>query len=118
MSPLTSSFHLPSASSTSGNRPIPLSVLTPDAMDPVHAAATGTPVPGGLSLRESFYLAEEIAATGRLAVLDIAEVNPLLGTPSEQKVTVSNAIDVTAKFYGSQRKGDVPPDYVIPRPQK
>ncbi|KAK3768538.1 hypothetical protein RRG08_015143 [Elysia crispata] len=101
----------------SGNRPIHLS-FDVDAMDPVHAAATGTPVPGGLSLRESFYLAEEIAATGRLAVLDIAEVNPLLGTPSEQKITVSNAIDVTAKFYGSQRKGDVPPDYVIPRPQK
>ncbi|GFS11477.1 arginase [Elysia marginata] len=100
----------------SGKRPIHVS-FDVDVMDPAHASATGTPVPGGLSLRESFYLAEEIAATGRLAVLDIAEVNPLLSNADGQKTTVANAVDVTAKFYGSKRQGDVPRDYVIPRPQ-
>lgn len=99
----------------SGTRPIHVS-FDVDAMDPTHASATGTPVPGGLSLRESFYIAEEIAATGRLAVLDIAEVNPLLSNVDGQQTTVANAIDVTAKFYGSKRQGDVPRDYVIPRP--
>ncbi|GFR83593.1 arginase [Elysia marginata] len=82
-----------------------------------YVIVVGAQVPGGLSLRESFYLAEEIAATGRLAVLDIAEVNPLLSNADAQKTTIANAVDVTAKFYGSKRQGDVPKDYVIPRPQ-
>ena len=35
-----------------------------DAMDPALAPSTGTPVLGGLSVRESFYIAEEVASTG------------------------------------------------------
>ncbi|RUS84916.1 hypothetical protein EGW08_007326 [Elysia chlorotica] len=100
----------------SGNRPIHVS-FDVDAMDPIHAASTGTKVPGGLTLREAFYIAEEIAATGRLSVLDMVEVNPKLGSPEEKEVTVANTVSVTAKFYGSKRQGDVPPNYVIPRPQ-
>ena len=49
--------------------------------------------------------------------MDVAEVNPLLSTKNDQQVTVANAVDVTTKFFGSQRKGDVPTDYIIPRPQ-
>ena len=36
-----------------------------DAMDPALAPSTGTPVVGGLSVRESFYIAEEVANTGK-----------------------------------------------------
>uniref|UniRef100_A0A0B6ZSF2 Arginase n=1 Tax=Arion vulgaris TaxID=1028688 RepID=A0A0B6ZSF2_9EUPU len=101
----------------SGTRPIHLS-FDVDAMDPSLTPATGTPVPGGLSLRECFYLAEEIANTGRLSVLDIAEVNPLLSTEEKRKLTVSTAVDVTTKFYGYQRQGNAPSDYELPRPQQ
>ena len=48
----------------SGDRPIHVS-FDVDAMDPALAPSTGTPVVGGLSVRESFYIAEEVANTGK-----------------------------------------------------
>lgn len=36
-----------------------------DALDPSLAPSTGTPVPGGLSIREGNYICEELAATGK-----------------------------------------------------
>lgn len=49
-----------------------------DACDPAFAPATGTPVKGGLSYREAHFILECISATGRLAGLDMVEVNPSL----------------------------------------
>ncbi len=50
-----------------------------DAIDPLFVPATGTPVRGGLTLREGLFIAEEIAASGLLSALDVVEVNPSLG---------------------------------------
>ncbi|BFZ25586.1 hypothetical protein BsWGS_28625 [Bradybaena similaris] len=100
----------------SGTRPIHVS-FDVDGMDPTLTPATGTPVPGGLSLRETLYLAEEIASTGRLSVLDIAEVNPLLSMEDDRNLTMVNTVDVTTKFFGNRREGITPPDYELPRPQ-
>lgn len=47
-----------------------------DGIDPQYVAATGTPVRGGLTLREGLFIMEELASTGLLAGLDIVEVNP------------------------------------------
>jgi arginase len=49
-----------------------------DSLDPAVAPGVGTPVPGGLSYREAHYLMESLAETGRLASLEVAEVNPIL----------------------------------------
>jgi arginase len=49
-----------------------------DAVDPVISPGVGTPVRGGLSYRESHLLLEMVADTGRLAALDVVEVNPIL----------------------------------------
>lgn len=46
-----------------GKRPIHLS-FDVDSLDPSLAPSTGTPVLGGLSLREGLYIAEEVANTG------------------------------------------------------
>ena len=46
-----------------GKKPIHLS-FDIDALDPSLAPSTGTPVPGGLSIREGNYIAEELASTG------------------------------------------------------
>lgn len=62
-----------------GENPIHLSYDV-DAIDPMYVAATGTPVRGGLSLREGLFIVEEIALSGNLAGLDIVEVNPSLAT--------------------------------------
>ncbi|MBT6489497.1 MAG: arginase, partial [Deltaproteobacteria bacterium] len=49
-----------------------------DGVDPSHAPGVGTPVPGGLSLRESHLLCESIAATGKLIGMELVELNPVL----------------------------------------
>ena len=47
-----------------------------DALDPMWAPSTGTPVRGGLTLREGDYIAECVAETGQLVAMDLVEVNP------------------------------------------
>eukprot|EP00968_Pinguiococcus_pyrenoidosus_P026091 scaffold7052_cov254-Pinguiococcus_pyrenoidosus.AAC.96 len=47
-----------------------------DAVDPSIVAATGTKVRGGLTYRESHYVCEAIAETGRLVHMDMVESTP------------------------------------------
>ena len=47
-----------------------------DGVDPAEAPGVGTPVPGGLSLRESHLLCEMVAQTGRLVGMEMVELNP------------------------------------------
>ena len=49
-----------------------------DALDPSAAPGVGTPVPGGLTVREVHTVMERAAATGGLRSLEVAEVNPVL----------------------------------------
>lgn len=49
-----------------------------DALDPMWAPSTGTPVRGGLTLREGDYIAECVHETGNLVAMDLVEVNPHL----------------------------------------
>lgn len=49
-----------------------------DVVDPQHAPGVGTPVPGGLSLRESHLVCEMAAALRCLIGLEVVELNPTL----------------------------------------
>lgn len=49
-----------------------------DGIDPEYAEGVGTPVPGGLSFRESHLLMEMVADCGCMNSLEILEVNPIL----------------------------------------
>jgi arginase len=48
-----------------------------DVVDPLHAPGVGTPVPGGLTVREAHLAMELIAETGRLCGLELVEINPI-----------------------------------------
>ncbi|KAK7502699.1 hypothetical protein BaRGS_00005949 [Batillaria attramentaria] len=98
-----------------GVRPIHLS-FDVDALDPAYAPATGTPVHGGLTRREAYYIAEEIAGTGRLSCLDTVEVNPLLSTDEGRQVTINSTVDVVSHFFGKRREGNVSDGYRVPTP--
>lgn len=56
-----------------------------DALDPMWAPSTGTPVRGGLTLREGDFIAECVHETGSLVALDLVEVNPSLETEGAQE---------------------------------
>ncbi|KAI1139458.1 arginase [Hypoxylon sp. FL0543] len=54
-----------------------------DALDPMWAPSTGTPVRGGLTLREGDYICESVHLTGSLVAVDLVEVNPSLAPEIE-----------------------------------
>ena len=49
-----------------------------DGVDPSEAPGVGTPMPGGLSLRESHLLCEALSGTNRLLGMEMVELNPTL----------------------------------------
>jgi len=75
----------------SGGKPIHIS-FDVDSLDPLFAPSTGTPVHGGLSLREGRYICETLAQTRRLVSMDIAEINPKVGDAKDVRVTTSTAL--------------------------
>lgn len=68
-----------------------------DALDPEVAPGVGTTVPGGLSYREAQLCMEMIADTGRLASLDIMELNPALDVRNKTAII---AVDMIESLFG------------------
>jgi len=92
------------------DRPIHLS-FDVDAVDPTACPSTGTPVPGGLSIREGLYICEEIYRTGMLRSVDIAEVNPLVGTPDDASQTLLTALLLLETCAGDVRDLTLTPQH-------
>nr|XP_029729328.1 arginase, hepatic-like [Aedes albopictus] len=78
-----------------------------DSLDVLEAPSTGTGVRGGLTLREGIYIMEEAYNTGRLAAVDLVEVNPSVGTPEDVKKTLDAAIHLLVAACGHSRIGDI-----------
>jgi arginase len=68
-----------------------------DFLDPEIAPGVGTTVPGGLSYREAQLCMEMIADTGRMASLDIMELNPALDVRNKTAVI---AVDLVQSMFG------------------
>jgi arginase len=68
-----------------------------DFLDPVMAPGVGTTVPGGPSYREAHLCMEMIADTGRMASLDLMELNPAL---DEKNRTAMVALDLIESLFG------------------
>lgn len=68
-----------------------------DALDPQHAPGVGTPVPAGLTQRETHLACEIIAETGKLIGMDVVEVNPILDV---QNQTAKLAVEFTLSALG------------------
>lgn len=65
-----------------------------DGLDPSLAPATGTPVPGGLSLAQAQNIFDVLHATGRFSSLDLVEVNPSLSDERGRELTLTTALAV------------------------
>lgn len=68
-----------------------------DVLDPAVAPGVGTPVPGGLGYREAHLLMELLAASGRVASLDLVEVNPIL---DERNASARVLVELAASLFG------------------
>jgi arginase len=70
-----------------------------DAVDPMFAPGVGTPVPGGLSYRETHLALELLAEAGVVDSLDVVEVNPILDRENE---TGRLAVELVASALGQR----------------
>ena len=68
-----------------------------DFLDPSIAPGVGTTVPGGPNYREAQLVMEMIADTGRMASLDIVELNPAL---DNHNATAELAVDLVESLFG------------------
>jgi arginase len=68
-----------------------------DFLDPGIAPGVGTLVPGGPNYREAQLVMEMIADSGRMASLDIMELNPALDT---RNATALLAVDLVESLFG------------------
>jgi arginase len=70
-----------------------------DVVDPLQAPGVGTPVPGGLTFRETHLAMEMIATSGRLVSMEAVEVNPILDIHNE---TARLAVQFTLSALGKR----------------
>ena len=77
-----------------------------DFLDPAIAPGVGTTVPGGPTYREAQLCMEMIADSGRLASLDIMELNPALDVRNQ---TAEVAVDLVESLFGKSTLMRVPP---------
>ena len=68
-----------------------------DFLDPPIAPGVGTTIPGGPTYREAQLCMEMIADTGRLASLDVMELNPALDVRNQ---TAELAVDLIESLFG------------------
>ena len=70
-----------------------------DSVDPTVAPGVGTPVPGGLSYRETHLIMELIADSGLVSSFEVAEVNPIL---DERNASAEFAAGAVASCMGKR----------------
>jgi len=73
--------------------------LDMDALDPRDAPGVGTPAPGGLTYREAHLCMEILHGSGRIASMDIVEINPIL---DRQNRTAKIAVELAASLLGER----------------
>jgi agmatinase len=69
-----------------------------DVLDPAFATATGTPVPGGLTMREAITIVRRLCAESNVVGFDLVELHP--GLDSTYKTTLNSAHIVKACLTG------------------
>jgi arginase len=73
--------------------------LDADYIDPSLAPGVGTPVPGGLTYRESHLVMEMLCDSGLVAAFDLVELNPFL---DERGKSARLLVELTGSLFGRQ----------------
>jgi arginase len=76
-----------------------------DVLDPQFAPGVGTPVPGGLTVREAHLAMEMLGSSGKVRGLDVVEVNPIL---DQRNLTAELAVDLALSCLGLRVWPDAP----------
>jgi agmatinase len=84
-----------------------------DVLDPAFTVATGTPVPGGLTMREAITIVRRLCAESNVVGFDLVELHPSLDPT--YKTTLNSVYIIKACLTGlAMNKKGMPPDYLSP----
>lgn len=72
-----------------------------DALDPSWIPGVGTPVAGGLTIKESQIICQKLVQSGKLIAIDIVETNPLL---DKDNITAQAAARIICTCLGDSKK--------------
>ena len=70
-----------------------------DGLDPLYTPGVGTPVPGGISYRESHLAMEMLEDSGMITSAEFVEVNPIL---DEKNKTADVAVGLMGSLFGEK----------------
>lgn len=70
-----------------------------DGLDPLYTPGVGTPVPGGISYRESHLAMEMLEESGLITSAEFVEVNPILDVENK---TADVAVDLMGSLFGEK----------------
>lgn len=70
-----------------------------DGLDPLYTPGVGTPVPGGISFRESHLAMEMLEESGLITSAEFVEVNPILDVENK---TADVAVDLMGSLFGEK----------------
>ena len=70
-----------------------------DGIDPIYTPGVGTPVPGGITYRESHLAMEMLQDSGLITSAEFVEVNPIL---DEKNKTADVAVALMGSLFGEK----------------
>ena len=79
------------------NKPVYLS-LDIDVVDPSEAPGTGYKEPNGMGVKDFMYCLEELKKTGKLAMVDLVEVQPALDVEEKTVKLAAKCVDLLSNY--------------------
>jgi len=85
-----------------------------DVLDPAFAPATGTPVPGGLNMREAITIVRRLCAESNVVGFDLVELHPALDPTYKTTLNAAHIIKACLTGIAMNKEGMTEKRYLSP----
>lgn len=85
-----------------------------DVLDPAFTVATGTPVPGGLTMREAIIIVRRLCAESNVVGFDLVELHPALDPTYRTSLNSAHIVKACLTGLAMNRKGLTAKHYLSP----
>ncbi len=85
-----------------------------DVLDPAFAVATGTPVPGGINMREAITIVRRLCAESNVVSFDLVELHPALDPTYKTTLNSTHIIKACLVGLALNREGKTAEHYLSP----
>jgi agmatinase len=85
-----------------------------DVLDPAYAVATGTPVSGGITMREAITIIRRLCAESNVISFDLVELHPALDPTYATTVNSAHIVKACLTGLAMREKGLTDPHYLSP----